>query len=42
MMADALIAPWFIELVRARSPSGLVRFLHQSATTAAQQGEVSQ
>jgi hypothetical protein len=42
MMANALIAPWFIEQVRARIASRTGHILGQSATTAPQQGEVSQ
>jgi hypothetical protein len=42
MMANALIAPWFIEQVRAKIAERTGHILHQSATTAQQQGEVSQ
>ena len=42
MMANALIAPWFIEQVRAQIAARTGHSLSQTATTAAQQGEVSQ
>ena len=42
MMANALIAPWFIEQVRAKIAERTGHSLSQTVTTAAQQGEVSQ
>jgi hypothetical protein len=42
MMANALIAPWFIEQVKARIAARTGHILAQTVTTAAQQGEVSQ
>ena len=42
MMANAMIAPWFIEQVKARIAARTGHILGQSATTAPQQGEVSQ
>ena len=42
MMANAMIAPWFIEQVKARIAARTGHILDQSATTAPQQGEVSQ
>ena len=42
MMANAMIAPWFIEQVRAKIAARTGHILGQSATTAPQQDEVSQ
>jgi hypothetical protein len=42
MMANALIAPWFIEQVRAQIAARTGHSLSQTVTTAPQQGEVSQ
>jgi hypothetical protein len=42
MMANALIAPWFIEQVRAKIAERTGHILRQSAISSAQRGEVSQ
>ena len=42
MMANALIAPWFIEQVRARIAERTGHSLCQTVISSAQQGEVSQ
>ena len=42
MMANALIAPWFIEQVRAKIAARTGHILDQSAISSPQQGEVSQ